>query len=230
MNNFSPLDTVKFLQDLAHNNQKVWFDEHRDRYKIIRENLKQFIIDIHYEMQVVDPTLRNMDPAKSLFRINRDTRFSHNKSPYKVHMGAKFSATGAKKGITGYGFGLSADGHLYLMGGIQGIPTDQLNLLRDDLIASDGNMETIFMNKQFMESFELTDLGGGKLKNTPRGYPKDAPHADILKLKAWWAIQHTLITPKNNDAKTLGRLVVEQLSLLQPMVTAMNDILLRQEP
>lgn len=225
MKNFSPQDTIQFLQQLSQNNNKVWFDQNRDKYKVIRENLKQFIIDVHYEMQVVDPTLRNMDPAKSLFRINRDTRFSHNKSPYKTHMGAKFSATGAKKGITGYGFGLSADGHLYMMGGIQGIPTNQLNKLRDNLIDEDGRIAAILTNKKFVQNFELTDLGAGRLKNTPRGYAKDAPHAEILKLKAWWAMQYTRVDEKNNDPQKLGKYVIEKMSLLEPMVTEINFLL-----
>jgi uncharacterized protein (TIGR02453 family) len=225
MKKFSPLSTIQFLKNLAQNNKKIWLDAHRDEYKTIRENLKKFITDVHYEMQIVDPTLRNMDPAKSLFRINRDVRFSHDKSPYKTHMGAKFSATGAKKGIAGYGFGLSADGHLYIMGGINKLPTSEINLLRDTLIDQDGKMADIITNKKFAQNFELTDLGFGKLKNIPRGYDKESVHAEVLKLQAWWAMHRLIINEKNQDPKKLGKYIIEKLSLLKPLVTEMNGAL-----
>lgn len=199
-------------------------DQNREIYQELRTGLVQIATDVHAEMLGLDPSLLHMDPRKSLFRINRDIRFSNNKQPYKTHMGSKLSANGQKKGIAGYGFGVSANGHLYIMAGINKLPTTELNLIRDGLIKPKSKLLKALKNKDFANNFELSDLGFGKLKTIPRGYPKDHPQADLLKLQALWAMQRIPVT-KDMTHQTVQQTVLQNFQHLAPMVREINCLL-----
>ena len=228
MQNYQSL--IEFLAELRENNNTVWFDGNRSRYKALREEFIDFTTEVHAGMLGFDPSLRHLNPRKSLFRINRDIRFSRDKTPYKTHIGAKFSATGQKKEIAGYGFGFSADGGLYIMAGINKLPTDRLNLIRDDLVSEESKLLNLFLS--LGAEFELSDLGFGTLKNIPRGYPKDFAYPELLKLQAFWAMGRRSLIPAqagiHKKAFKSGELrdyILERFEQLQPMVTAMNEVL-----
>ena len=242
MQNYQSL--IEFLAELRENNNTVWFDGNRSRYKALREEFIDFTTEVHAGMLGFDPSLRHLNPRKSLFRINRDIRFSRDKTPYKTHIGAKFSATGQKKEIAGYGFGFSADGGLYIMAGINKLPTDRLNLIRDDLVNEESKLLDILLGftqkqspqtpfiKGALNEFELSDLGFGALKNIPRGYPKDFAYPELLKLQAFWAMGRRSLIPAqagiHKKAFKSGELrdyILERFEQLQPMVTAMNEVL-----
>ena len=218
-----PQAMLQFLENLAANNTKTWMDEHRTEYQELRAGLVQIATEIHAEMLGLDPTLLHMDPRKSLFRINRDIRFSNNKQPYKTHMGSKMSPNGQKKGIAGYGFGTSANGHIYIMGGINKLPTPQLNQIRDGIIHERSPLLKVFKSKNMTDNFEISDLGFGKLKTVPRGYAKDHPEAGLLKLQAYWAMQRVGVKAQSHDQ--IKKLVLEQFEHLIPMVREINQLI-----
>src|ERR1051325_4115843 len=109
--------TVKFLKALKKNNNKPWFDAHRKQYeaaKIDFENFIQSVLDKHSRN---DADLKELEAKKCIFRINRDVRFSKDKSPYKTNFGASMDKGGRKSGLAGYYFHLQP-GKSFLGGGL----------------------------------------------------------------------------------------------------------------
>lgn len=88
--------TIKFLKDLKRNNNKPWFDKNRKIYEAAKADFASFIqqvIDLHSKK---DPTIKNLLAKDCMFRINRDIRFSKDKSPYKTNFGASINKAGKK--------------------------------------------------------------------------------------------------------------------------------------
>ena len=84
---------VSFLQELADNNNKTWFDAHRPQYQALRQEFADLVGAVIAGVGAVDEAVLGLDPAKCMFRINRDVRFSRDKSPYKT----QFSAAGGSR-------------------------------------------------------------------------------------------------------------------------------------
>ena len=82
-------EIIRFLDDLRRNNNTVWFHENRERYDKLRCAFINEVQELIERISVFDPDIRGLDARKCLFRINRDIRFSLDKSPYKTYMSAK---------------------------------------------------------------------------------------------------------------------------------------------
>ena len=96
--------TLKFLKDLKKNNNKPWFDEHRDVYEAARDDFANFIQAVLDKASNNDTDLKALTAKQCMFRINRDVRFAKDKSPYKTNFGASMDKGGKKSGLAGYYF------------------------------------------------------------------------------------------------------------------------------
>src|SRR5690242_16292312 len=93
---------LKFLKDLARNNDREWFEKNKTRYLVAKDEFEKVTAALLKEMIEFDQSLAGLEPKKLIFRIYRDVRFSKDKRPYKNNMGAAFSATGKGLGTPGY--------------------------------------------------------------------------------------------------------------------------------
>ena len=192
-------ELVKFLRQLAKNNNRTWFQENKDRYEHdVREPLLRFI-------EAFDPRLRKIsphfvvDPRKtggSLFRIYRDTRFSRDKSPYKTYAGVQFRHERAKD-VHAPGFYLHIQPKEAFLGvGIWHPDSDTLKLLRDAIVENPAKWKRAKSAKAFTEHFELA---GDSLKRAPKGYDPDHPLIEDLRRKDFIAVtklkQKDLVAP-----------------------------------
>lgn len=100
-------DVLDFLRDLSANNNRLWFNAHKARYMSARERWNEFAMDFACEMGARDPSVAGLELKDITYRIYRDTRFSHNKEPYKTHMGVFLAPGGKKSGHSGYYFQVS---------------------------------------------------------------------------------------------------------------------------
>ena len=100
--------TLSFLADLKSNNNRDWFLDNKSRYEKAKENFTDFVQDLIDGLSKYDRGLKGIEARKCVFRINRDIRFSANKSPYKSNMGASFSAAGKNSHEAGYYIHLEA--------------------------------------------------------------------------------------------------------------------------
>ena len=98
--------TLRFLKDLKKNNNKAWFDAHRKQYEAAKNDFENFIQSILDKHSKNDTDLKELTAKKCMFRINRDVRFSKDKSPYKTNLGASMDKGGKKSGLAGYYFHL----------------------------------------------------------------------------------------------------------------------------
>eukprot|EP01037_Dinobryon_pediforme_P030490 gene30490-34596_t len=85
-------DLTQFLAELSENNNRAWFVMNKPRYDILRAEFLEVVIKLIADISKFDPAVAGCNPKKALFRINRDMRFSHDKSPYKTHFSASITA------------------------------------------------------------------------------------------------------------------------------------------
>lgn len=98
--------TLKFLSQLKKNNTKTWFDTHRAAYEAAKIDFQNFIQLVIDDFQRKDLSIAGISARDCLFRINRDVRFSNDKSPYKTNFGASIKQGGKKSPFAGYYFSL----------------------------------------------------------------------------------------------------------------------------
>jgi uncharacterized protein (TIGR02453 family) len=159
-------DFNEFFKELAANNNKDWFDANRSRYKnTIKEPFENFIADLIAELSKHDPGLKGLDPKKTIFRINRDIRFSKDKSPYKLNRSAAISK-GGKKDRAGAGIYLQLGPEMVAFaGGAYEMHTDQLIQLRNYIAKNQKVFRKAIESKEFREHYG--EIRGEENKRLP---------------------------------------------------------------
>lgn len=181
------IEILEFLSELSKNNSKEWFDKNRIRYQELRESFIDQTAEMINEISIFDGSVRFENPRKSIFRINRDIRFSKNKSPYKTNFGAFIVPEGKKSGNAGYYFHLEPD-NCFVAGGIYRPQASELKKIRWAIFENTEEYIKIIENKEFKNTFG--EIVGDKLKNPPRGFDKNFEHIDLLKYKDFTMIKH----------------------------------------
>lgn len=176
------ISTLNFLKKLEQNNNREWFTEHKKLFTIAREDVFSFVEALIREIARFDKEIGKVDAQKSLFRIYRDTRFSHNKDPYKTNFGANIGYKNA-----GYYLHIQPK-QSFLAGGIYMLENDKLKELRKEISGNAAAFQKIVREERFRSYF-----GGlseeGKLKRVPAGFEKEDPMAEFLKLKHFVAVR-----------------------------------------
>lgn len=174
-----------FLIELKNNNHKSWFDANNERYQTLRKEFLAFSEKLIGKIATYDETIVGINPKKTLFRINRDIRFSPNKSPYKTNFGA--SIAHGKGDAPGYYVHLEPDSS-FLAGGCYMPMPEDLAKIRNYIDATGDELRKITEHPDFVREFGV--LEGERLKSAPKGYPKDHPQADLLAMKGYVVSQN----------------------------------------
>lgn len=170
--------TFQFLKDLKENNNRPWFNEHKDRYHTVHEEVVAFVETLQDKMSYHDDLVK-MSGKQSLMRIYRDTRFSKDKTPYKKNFGGGMKrATKWLRG--GYYYHLEPD-NVFVAGGFWAPEKEDLKRIREELASDPQSLRDIIAAPTFVKTFG--ELKGNQLKTAPRGYPKDHPAIDLLRYK-----------------------------------------------
>jgi len=170
----------QFLKELSLNNNREWFNEHKGDYlkaQIEFENLLTAIID---RIALFDEDIKGIQAKDCTYRIYRDTRFSPDKTPYKVHFGGYINAKGKKSEHCGYYVHLQL-GNCLLAGGSLCPPPNILKALRQSVYDNIDEYLSIVEDPAFKKYFPV--IGDNFLKTAPKGFPKDFEHIDYLKCK-----------------------------------------------
>jgi uncharacterized protein (TIGR02453 family) len=175
--------TFKFLKDLKANNNRPWFQEHRKEYEQARANVLDVVDHVIAGIAGFDPPIIEQAPEDCLFRINRDVRFSREKSPYKFHFGAFITDHGRKVNRAGYYVHVQP-GESILGGGIYMPPARELKAVRQAIIEDSSTLRRIISRPAFVKLFGRT-LPGRRLKTAPRDIPRDHPDIDLLQLTSF---------------------------------------------
>jgi uncharacterized protein (TIGR02453 family) len=211
-------ETVDFLKKLKKNNSKEWFDNNRTKYLAAKENYFDFVTEILQTLKSIDPTLQDIQPKNCVFRINRDVRFSANKNPYKTNFGASFSKGGKKIACAGYYFHLEP-GACFIGGGYWMPMADDLNKIRQEIDYNFEEFNKIINRKTFVSTFGTLD-NKEKLVRPPKGYEKDNPAIELLKLKNF--IVMTRIEDNELLEKDLIPKVISHFKVMKPLVDFLN--------
>lgn len=171
--------TLKFLSDLARNNNRPWFNAHKDRYLEAKAEFEAMVEELIPSLQRIDPELGPLTLSECTYRIYRDTRFSPDKTPYKVHMGAYINRQGKKSPFAGYYVHISpVEGSLW-GGGLYCPDPRILKAVREDIYENIDEFLAILHDPAFATYFRLSEHD--KLKKAPQGFPSDWPYIDLLK-------------------------------------------------
>lgn len=174
-------NTLQFLEALANNNSKPWFDDNRKQYELCKKEFISLISNIIAAMSPSDAMFSNLEAKKCIFRINRDIRFSKDKSPYKTNFGAWFTEVGTEN--AGYYLHLQPGDKTFVGGGIYMPPNDILKKIRQEIDYNAAELHEILDNKDFKKLFPI--VKGDKLTRPPKGYDDTNPEIELLKHKSW---------------------------------------------
>lgn len=172
-----------FLHDLARNNNREWFQEHKADYDSFRKVFEFMVQELIEEISLFDPSVRGVQAKDSIFRIYRDTRFSHDKTPYKTHFGAWITRGGRKSEYPGYYLHLEP-GNTLFAAGIWHPDPKLLKMVRQEIYDNLDEFLEIIRNPEFENTFG--EVQGGSLRILPRGFAKDFPEPHLLMLKDYF--------------------------------------------
>ena len=211
-------ETLKFLKDIKRNNNKEWFHAHKDRYQPARENFLEFITAVLNQLKEFDSDLTALEPARCLFRINRDIRFSKDKKPYKTNFGANPSKGGRKVYRAGYYFHLEP-GMSFIAGGIWMPEAEDLAKIRQEIDYCLPEFKSIVTDKKFKSKFGELDREA-ELTRPPKGYEADNPAIQFLKLKSFTVT--AALTDSQVMSDKIVRISLDHFKAMIPLVHFLN--------
>jgi uncharacterized protein (TIGR02453 family) len=211
---------LAFLQELNENNNQEWFHSHKTEYIEAKQEFETFVNKLIPAIAEFDKGIKNITAKDCTYRIYRDIRFSKDKTPYKINMGAYMVKNGKKSNKAGYYFHLEPGGSL-LAGGIYMPPPDVLKLVRSEIYYNVEEFKKIIYNKQFVKLFG--ELDNDKLVNAPKDFPKDFPDIDLLKYKNYTFIHK--LSDKQMYSENLLEETISIFKMMYPFNSFMNRAL-----
>jgi uncharacterized protein (TIGR02453 family) len=180
-----PAEGIRFLRQLKRNNNRPWFEKHKDDYNAtVKLPMQSLLAALQPHFERFAPEF-DIHPKRSLFRIYRDVRFSSDKTPYKTHVAAHIVLRGKPKGVEGSGYYLHIEpGEVFLGGGIYMPDSDQLKKIRKAISEHSEEFLSIVKSNSFKKTFGK--LQGEMLQRVPKGYAPDHPMAEWLKHKQFF--------------------------------------------
>jgi uncharacterized protein (TIGR02453 family) len=212
--------TIKFLKDLKKNNNKEWFEKNRKVYEAAKADYLDFVGRLLIALKKKDITLEQLEPKQCIFRINRDVRFSKDKSPYKTNMGASINKGGKKIQLAGYYFHCEP-GQCFIAGGIWMPMAPELKKIRQEIDYNFSEFKKIVEGKKFVS--QLGGLEKSKeyvLSRPPKGYEYTNPAIEYLKFKSF--IASTPITDAELTDNGLVKKLVDICDTIQPLIHFLN--------
>src|SRR5260221_12868913 len=175
---------LKFLQSIAKNNDRAWFEKNKPAYLQAKEGFDQFLEKLLEELVKFEEGLAGLNPKKLAFRIYRDVRFSKENRPYKDNMGAGVSPGGIMIQEPGYYLHIEPGNKSLLSGGLFMPDANNLAKIRQEIDYNTEGLLKILNDRKFKKLFPSLD-DFDTLKTAPKGYVKDHPHIELLKHKSF---------------------------------------------
>jgi uncharacterized protein (TIGR02453 family) len=192
-------DYITFLHDLSLNNNKLWFDSHKDNYLMLQKEYEAFVDEMIVELHKIDNNIQFLTRRETMFRIYRDARFSfgRDKAPYKTWISCIFSPNGKKAEEPGFFFRLNGQGELSVGGGLWMPSPEKLLNLRKNISQDNKKLNEVINSKIILKEFgELCDY---KVSRPPRGFEKNDPSVELLKQKSLILMKSISFAGEYND-------------------------------
>lgn len=213
-----PPSSLEFLRLLKNNNTREWFNDHKTVYQeelTYVEFFAQHLLDLMNTHDVIETP----SGKKSLYRIYRDTRFSHDKTPYKMHWSGSFKRAG-KQRRGGYYFHIEP-GNSFVAGGFFGPSPQDLKLIREHISFDAVPLREILSEETFTSSFGT--LKGEQLKTAPKGFDGDHQDIDLLRHKQFLLIHQ--FTDEEVLSKEFLVYCNQEFKNMRPFFDYMSEIL-----
>ena len=176
-----PAAGLRFLRQLKRNNNRDWFQAHKEEYEqAVKGPMAELVLAIGEALGRFAPEMV-ADPKRSIYRIYRDTRFSPDKTPYKTHVAAVFPVRGLPKHSGPALYFHIAPEEVLIGGGIYMPEPELLRAVRQHIAAHPKRFLAIVEGRAFQKAFG--ELEGERLKTTPKGFSADHPAAKYLRYK-----------------------------------------------
>ena len=207
----------QFLKNLATNNNREWFQEHKDEYLKAQKEFEELLTAIIARISLFDESIVGIQAKDCTYRIYRDTRFSSDKTPYKIHLGGYINARGKKSEHCGYYVHIEHD-NCMLAGGSWCLESKVLKAVRQSIVDEVDEFRSIVEAADFKAAFPV--IGETHLKTLPKGFPKDFPYPDYLRPKDY-SVCHTVPDDFFRDENWLDR-TAEIFELMKPFNDFVN--------
>jgi uncharacterized protein (TIGR02453 family) len=216
--------TLDFLRELKLNNDRGWFEEHKKAYQQAYGNFIDTVLQLILAIGEFDTDIAGShpDPKSCIMRINRDIRFSRDKSPYKTNFFAFINKGGRKSPFGGYYFHLEP-GASFVGGGIYMPEPAVLDQLRRQLDLHFDEWNALISTKELTSRFPKGVEPSGKLKRPPKGYEISNPAIEYLKFKGYYT-QQFLGDQEVTDPAFTARLA-DTFRSVKPLVDFLNGAL-----
>jgi uncharacterized protein (TIGR02453 family) len=212
------LSTLKFLKNLQKNNNRPWFETHRKQYELAKEDFILLTEKLIEAIAVFDKPIALLKAKECTFRINRDVRFSKDKSPYKNNIACYFNRNGKKGNGAGYYLHIEP-GKSFAAGGIWMPEPKDLIKIRQEIDYSFNDWKKIISNASFKKTF-TEGIKGEALVRPPKGYDEDNPAIQYLRQKSF--IVSKPFTDAEVQSKTFVKDVANTFKAMKPLVDFVN--------
>lgn len=211
--------TLDFLKKLHQNNDRDWFKEHKKEYEAAREEFSVLVTALleHFTHKI-DPAFSTLTAKECIFRLNRDVRFSKDKTPYKTYFSAVLHPDGRKTEKPIFYLHIAPNDNSFLAIGVYQPNKDYIKKIREEIDYNADELKEIFDKKEFKTYFEgFSEMENGVLKTAPRGYPKDHPNIELLRFK------HFIVEKSITDKELLSDDITQKLAQIAFAGQPLND-------
>jgi uncharacterized protein (TIGR02453 family) len=214
-----PPEALPFLQQLADNNNREWFQAHKSDYAShLDRPLHELVLALGDDLDTFSPGYQT-DPKKAIYRIYRDVRFSANKQPYKTHVSASFFPKWMQKHMGGgYYFHFSAT-EFFLGGGVYRAGSKEVYAIRKRLSKEPETYRKLVSAPSFKRLFG--EVQGERLKRAPKGFSPEDPAIDLLLGKQFLASAQLPIELARTSK--LQAEITKHFKTLQPWIDWLNE-------
>lgn len=215
---------IDYLSALAMNNNREWYHANKDDYKLANAEFEKLLQALILEIGKFDNSILHNDPKDLTFKLVRDTRFSHDKSPYNPAFRAHISAKGKLPVPVGYYLMIKPGDQSFLGGGLfADMFKDATTMIRDYIVQNGEEWEKIIHEPAFEKYFRVQ---GTALKNVPAGYEKEHPQGEYLKFKSWY-VEFGVSDEEVRDGEEFAARAAEIFRVMKPFNDYLNKALVR---
>lgn len=218
-------ESLQFIDDLTANNNRDWFLDHKNRYEKFKADYQNLVADFLAAIKPLDHSLELLEVKNCTFRINRDIRFSKDKTPYKNHLGIWMSSGSKGTNRAGYYIHIGKT-ESFLAAGCYSPEADDLKKIRKEIAFFYEDLDEITHEESFKKIYGSLDTTNS-LKNAPKDYEKDHVAIEFLKLKSIVATHK--FNYKEATKPTFVKDSVAKLIVLKPLNDFINRALTTDE-
>lgn len=211
-------EVLNFLEELSQNNNREWFENNRNRYRLVKEYIENFAQELINGISEFDPSAKFLQPKDCTYRIYRDTRFSLDKTPYKNHIGIFINPPFGKKSYR-MGYYLHIEPYNSMMGvGNVCLPPVLITGIRRSIRDNIEEYLSIIENPGFNKVYPK--IGENPVKTAPKGFSKDWEYIHLVKPKDYY-LPHPL-SDKELMAKNFLKKALEIFKTGKPFMDFIN--------